>query len=359
MIRVLHIPDSMNVGGLETFIMNVYRCIDKDKIQFDIFSADKSCNSEEEIVSLGGNVYYTLPKKRHLFRYTRDLFRVLRKNKYTAIHIHTADSYSIIPLFICFVSRVKIKIFHSHNSIGRVNPLLHRILQMGINTISNKKLSCSEQASVWMYGKNQKQVRIIKNSIDMDKFTYNDSLRKKTRQDFNIREDQYVFIHTGRLTGQKNHSFLLKVFAELCKQLDNPVLFLAGDGELKDELIKLANELLIDDKVVFLGNRDDIQDILSASDILIFPSLYEGLPFSLVEAQANGIYCVISDKISKMSVLSDRIIYMSLSETCKTWAEKIAEIPQGYDRMNFKRTGLQYYDSKATVKELYNIYGVK
>lgn len=324
MKKILHVIGGLDAGGAETFIMNIYRNIDKTKYQFDFFiNTQHHCFYEEEAQKLGATIYRTVMKSKKPIKYIRDLNKVLKEENYDAVHIHTTNAYAAIPLFVIKKAKIPIRIVHSHNSRDNISLYLQRILRCYLNHGLTKNLACSKKAGEWMFGKKQGDVQIINNAIDIKRFEYNSLKRFIIRKELMIDDEKIVFLHVGRFSKQKNHKRLVDIFAEVHKKNPNTILLLIGDGELFEIIKQYTKEINLEKSICFIGIIKNVEDYLSAADIFLFPSIYEGLPLTLVEAQANGLHCFISDSITDEVCLTPLITKISLNQTDEYWCDVI------------------------------------
>ena len=325
-IRVLQVVTHMERGGLETMLMNYYRHMDREKVQFDfLVHRQKRAAYDDEIESLGGKIY-RLPR---LVPWSRSYLIPLNRfftdhPEYKIVHVHQ-DCLSSVVLKTAKDHGVPVRIAHSH-SANQDKDLKYPIklwYRRGIPRYATDLFSCGKDAGDWMFG--GKPYQIIHNAIDTDVYAYNPGKRTKMREQLGLKNELIVG-HVGRFNQPKNHPFLLAVFSSLLKQEPNAVLLLVGDGEDMPKIRARAQELGIADHVRFLGVRSDVADLMQAMDVFVFPSLYEGLPVTMVEAQASGLPCLISDKVPPECILTEGLVErVSLSESTDTWAKKILE----------------------------------
>ena len=359
MRRILHIVSAMNRGGAETFIMNVYRTIDKEKIQFDfITQTNKKSDYDDEIHSLGGKIY-NLPKRNmDIIGYFNGLIKILRENpQYKVVHIHTDGATSIIDTICCIICGIKVRIVHSHNTKTKRNKL-NKVLSPFLNLTTTNKLACSKDAGEWLFGKSNiysRKIEVIANGIEVDKFLYNENTRLKKRNELNISK-KFVVGHIGRFNIQKNHEFLIEVFYEIQKEKPDSVLLLIGKGELESKIKSKVEEKGITNKVKFLGMREDVSELLQAMDVFVFPSIYEGLPLTLIEAQASGIPIFKADSITDEVNITNLVSNLSLNIGAKKWAKNILNIENfSHKEMNeeFKKSE---FNIENSAQKLINIY---
>ena len=291
----------MNRGGAETLIMNLYRNIDREKVQFDFLTC-KAGVFDKEIAMMGGRVYRTpyvteVGQK----RFASEIRNFLEVHPvYKVIHSHL-DKMSGLVLHAAKKANVPIRIAHSHNTESEGNHLA-KIYKwyMGnyVKRSATHLYACSLEAAKWLFGNRSNQAHILRNGIETDKFQYSSHDRSTIRDELEIHDDTFVIGHVGRFSKQKNHLFLLDIFAKVYKELPNSILILVGDGIRRGEITQRMRELNIQKQVKMLGVRKDIPALLQAFDTFVFPSFHEGLPVTLVEAQGAGLPCVISDRIT-------------------------------------------------------------
>lgn len=318
--RILQIVGTMNMGGQETFIMNVFRNIDRNKIQFDfIVHSIEEGYYEQEIKDLGGKIYKITPISKNPIKHCKELLRIMKKNNYVAIHRHTNSSIVFLDLMMAKFANIKQRVVHSHSTKVDKDLVVHKICRPLLNLFATKRLACSREAGEWLYGK-KRNYEIIPNGINIEKYKYNEKERNKIRKELKI-ENKTVIGHVGRFTEAKNHKFLLDILEKIKDK--NYILLLVGSGKLENEIKAYANKLKIYDNIIFLGTRNDVYNLLNAMDIFVFPSIYEGLPISLIEAQTNGLKCIISDAISKEVCITDLVQQLDLKFGVKNWVNEI------------------------------------
>ncbi len=326
-IRILQVVTHMGRGGLETMLMNYYRNIDREKVQFDFLAhRDFRSDYDDEIESLGGRIY-RLPR---LVPWSRSYHEALdaffdEHPEYEVIHVHQ-DCLSSVILKSAEKHGIPVRIAHSHTSNQDKNlkyfiKLYYRRL---IPKYATKLFACGEKAGDWMFC--GAPFEVVRNAIDAKSYSCNEKIRHKLRQALHISDDTFVIGHVGRFSSVKNHPFLLEIFASLLKKEPNAVLLLVGGGENMPKMQEKAKAMGISDRVIFTGIRSDVADIMQAMDVFVFPSLYEGLPVTLVEAQASGVPCLISDRVSPECIITNGLVEsVSLSENSDAWADIILE----------------------------------
>jgi glycosyltransferase involved in cell wall biosynthesis len=359
-LRVLQVVVNMNAGGIENLLMNLYRKIDRDKIQFDfLFHTSEKCFFEEEIVRLGGCIYRVIPLKvNNLINYNNALNLFFKTHSYKIVHSHISV-WSFFILNVAKKNNVQVRIAHSHeahesiwdHSLYRV-PLIYTLKKI-INNPVTHRFACGRDAGKWLFGEIS-NFTVINNSIDVDQFVYNPHHSLIIKKELSV-ENSLVFGHVGRFNKQKNHHFLIEIFEGIAKKYDSAKLILVGEGNLQSEIKQLVKDKKLEDKVIFLGLREDINKILQAFDYFLMPSFYEGLPVSLIEAQASGLKIFASDKIAKETNLTNNIDYLDILNV-HTWTSHI-ELNLKYDRADTKKILIKAgYDALENANKLTAFY---
>ncbi len=318
-IRVLHIVGAMYPGGLENFIMNLYEKMDRNKIQFDfVVHMRKQNDYVETIKEMGGRVYELprLTKKpiANLF----NLYRIVKNNHYRIVIRHTSNAL-VAPQLMAARIAGAYTICHSHNETDP-QKTLHKMGKLLMGIASKENFACSQRAAKWMFG--NKTCRVIHNAIHIKRFTYQFEAADKIRREFHLKEG-HVYGNVANFIASKNHYYLLAIYKELSKLDPDARFFCLGDGSLRAEIEAERKRLGLEDKVILTGIRKDAQDFLSCFDVLIFPSKFEGLPLTLIEAQAAGLPCLISDTItSDVIVTSGLVETASIEAKPRVWAQK-------------------------------------
>lgn len=318
-IRVLHVLGALDRGGAETMVMNLYRNIDRSKIQFDfIIHTEEKCDYTDEIIDLGGKIY-SMKKFRgyNLFSYYRQ-FSIFFKthNEYKIVHGHMRSTASI---YLSIANKNDcISIAHSHNisSGNGIVALIKNVLQYPIRYIANYFFSCSLEAGKWLFGEKviqSKNFYIIKNGIDIKRFLFNENIRQNKRKELGI-TDQFVIGNVARFHEQKNHEFLIDLFKEYLEVNLNSLLILVGEGALRESIKIKVNNLGLQEKVIFLDSREDINELMQAFDVFVFPSKYEGLGIVAIEAQCSSLPVLCSNNIPKEVKISNNITFLSIQD---------------------------------------------
>lgn len=336
-IRILHIVGAMNRGGTETLLMELYRHIDRSKIQFDFLVYNytgKPAAYDEEIISMGGKIYEAKRKfYKGPIRYIKELKQFFHAHpEYKIVHAH---QYATSGYMLAVAKKINncITVAHSHIAFP-VTDVLRRFA----DSIGKKLLSkyadyifgCSDDAIVALTGKHadNKTRFVMKNAIDSDKFSFSPKQREKWRQEFGCDQDTLVVGNIARFTYQKNHEFLVEIFSRIVDKFPNSKLILVGVGG-KEEIIRQQVSMLgLNEKVIFMGSRPDVEDIENAFDVFLMPSRFEGLGIVLIEAQANGLHCVISSDVipQEADVNAGLVTRVKLSDTPEEWAESCLNV---------------------------------
>lgn len=355
-IRVLQVVTYMGRGGLETMLMNYYRNIDRNKVQFDFLThRDERWDYDDEIESLGGKIYH-LPKLNPFIKsYLNALDKFFKEHKeYQIVHCHQ-DCLSGVVLKVAKKNGVRFTIAHAHSASQDKNLkyFIKVLAKKNIKKYSDKMFACGEEAGKWMFETDNFEV--LNNAIDTDLYTYNKEKADKVKKEFSI-ENKFVVGHVGRFNYPKNHKFIIDVFNEVQKVKEDSVLMLVGDGDLRHEIEQKVQDLGLSEKVIFTGVRSDVNDLIQGMDVFLFPSLYEGLGIVLIEAQAAGLKCIISDNIPKDGVLTDDVTCIGLDQSPAVWANEILK-HQEYKRANNKEIIKKAnYDIKNNAKKLEQFY---
>ena len=341
-IRIAHIMGKWLCGGVESVVMNYYRNIDRNKVQFDfICDEDSKYIPTDEIESLGGKVIL-IPPYQKPFKYHKELKKVLKEGNYKIVHSHIS-TMSFFSLWAAKSAKVPVRIVHAHSTTNKQEKkknLMKQVLRPFSKVFANRYFCCSELAGRWLFGNktyNQGKVYLLNNAIDVDKFKYNEKVRKAKRKELNIKDKDLVIGHIGRFVKPKNHEFLIDIFNEIHKQNKNTILLLAGDGPLKEEIQNKVKKIGLEKNVQFLGQRNDANELYQAMDAFVLPSLYEGLPVVGVEAQAAGLPCFLSTDMTKETKVLDSTQFISLTHDTKYWADKILKEVKTFERKDSSR----------------------
>lgn len=364
MIRVLQMIGSLGIGGSQTFVMNIYRKIDRTKIQFDfIIDKDDPSPYKKEIRELGGKIY-RLPtfKGTNISEIKRTWNRFLNKYpEYKIIHFHVRSYTSLIIPIAKKHGLYTIQHSHSTSDANLGHAGIKKILEFPLRFQADYLMACSDEAGQWLFGKDvlkRKNYKTVKNAIDGEKFYYNPDVRAEVRNELNIPDGCFVVGNVGRMTPQKNQFWVLKVFREVLRKEANSKLLLVGDGTLEGDLLKEADELGIREACMFVGARTDTDRLYQAMDVFLFPSLWEGLGIVAVEAQVSGLPCVVSENVPKSADIGAGLYkQVSLNRDEEKWADEILKnqnYPRTYAKVKLKQSGYEIRDT-ASLFELFYI----
>jgi glycosyltransferase involved in cell wall biosynthesis len=370
-VRILHVVGGMVQGGIETWLMHVLRHINRDRFQMDfLVQTDRPCAYDREILNLGSKIV-SCPHVSQPWLYARDFKRVMRENgPYDIVHSHV-HHFSGYVLWLAKQAGIPVRIAHSHNDTSSIEAkarwpryLYLSLMQWWINRYSTVGLGCSRDAVADLFGEtweNDPRYQVLYYGIDLSLF-HNPIDLVSVRDEFSIPKDAFVIGHVGRFVEQKNHKFLLEIVAEVAKKDPKMYLLLVGEGILRTEIEQQARQIGLADRVIFAGTRSDISRLmLGAMDLFLFPSLHEGLGLVLLEAQAAGMPCVISDVVPEEANAIDSLVQrLSLTQSKSEWAEVVlakrdrgSAIAQS-DALSLVRASP--FNIEKSVKQLENIY---
>jgi len=319
--RVLHVLPSLGRGGTQQYVMNLYRHIDKNVVQFDFLTLSLGRGIyEEEAKSMGAHVFHIEPFTR---RPVQNMFarkRFFKERRYEIVEIHASSPLRYAYARIAKGVGTRMVIFHGHTARPGKKNFFHRYAEKQVAKYSNFKVACSRMAGEWIFGGDQ--YFVVPNAIDLEQFSFQNSGRQSVRQELSI-DSEVVVGSVGRLVSEKNPLFLVEVFEKLREVWPHAVLLFAGEGELHQKLDAVVNSRGLSGCVHFLGDRSDVAAVLSAMDIFVMPSLYEGLSIAAVEAQASGLHCFFSSNVPRETAFSESAQFIPLSANPQTWANVI------------------------------------
>lgn len=362
-IRVLHVIGIMNRGGAETMIMNLYRHIDRSKVQFDfVENSSEPAAFDEEILSLGGRIYrcphYNGKNHFTYVKWWNDFFKAHPK-EYPIVHGHLGSTAAIYLSIAKKYGAYAIAHSHSSGTDHSLRSYLYQMMSYNTRNVADYFFACSEAAGKDRFGRkviSGDHYAVLNNAIDVNRFSYNPSVRNAVRDELGIRQNQLVVGHIGRYTKEKNHEFILKVFSELKKMGSNARLLMIGDGPLHTQIMQAAEQSGLSSDVIFTGVRSDVERLVQAMDVFILPSLYEGLGIVVIEAQVAGLPCCVSDVVPPEAVLTDLVERRPLADGADAWAQWI--LSRGHtQRQNETAKIMQAgYDISTTTAWLQNFY---
>ncbi len=357
-MKLLIIPSGgIGLDGITMSIMNYYRYFNKSNIQTTFVATKIKCEKKyfdlilNEIERNGDNVVQ-LERSMNIIKYIFLLVKLLKRNNYDIVHVHGSSSLIAIELLAAKLCGIKVRVAHSHNTTCN-HRILNILLKPIFNYLTTFRLACGEDAGKWLFG--HRDFKVIRNGIEIEKFIYNKEMREKIRTNLSLLGKK-VIGHVGSFNEQKNHTFLIDILKELLIIDKNYRLVLIGDGEKREEIERKAILAGIEDKVIFLGRRTDISELLQAMDLMVLPSIYEGLPVVTIEWQAAGLPIVVSDKVTSEIELTNLVTFKSLNDKATDWAVTV-ESMINYERVSkineIREVG---YDIKANSDILVNLY---
>lgn len=357
-IRILHVLQRMEAGGTQALLMNIYRNIDRSKVQFDFLVEYPSKQFyDDEIISLGGKIYYTNVRNDYnILKFEHQLKKILKENNYNIIHVH-AYTIGYFVLKTAKKCGVPVRIAHSHNNeTVRDIKYYPKLLMQKLYTIYATDLfACSDEAGKYLF--KNRPYNVLNNAIDSKKFIYNKANGQKIIEEFSL-QNKIVYGHVGRMHPQKNHKFLIDIFENIKNKQKNAVLLLVGTGPLEDEIKKYVAHKNLSNCVFFLENRSDMPNIYAAMDTFIFPSLFEGLGIVAVEAQASGTPVLCSDRLPAESNISPLYESLSLNESVEAWSDHaIKQTKNAFKHKNMQRYVVDAgYDICSTANKMQEFY---
>ena len=357
MIRILIEGMTEGKGGKEAYIINTFRAFNKDRYSFTFVAYDDTIAYQEELETAGAEIIKIPSRKNGVLKYRRALREVFQRKEYDVVWANKTTLSSCEILEIAKKSGVPLRIVHSHSSAnmgGKFTLAMHNINKLFLRRWANEFFACSDTAAKWFFGNRTYQQ--IKNGIDVEKFRFNPSVRDHIRSELEI-DDEIVVGHIGRFGIEKNHKKLINVFADIHKKNKNTKLVLCGDGEERHNIETQIKALNLEDSVLLLGVVNNVNEILQAIDVIVMPSLFEGLPFALLEAQAAGLKCVVSDTVSQESNILGRNVFISLDEDDYSWAKQVlTSITPSSEREHFAdliiQKGFDIFDSVEKVQSI-------
>lgn len=359
-IRVLHFELSDKIGGIESFLFNLYKMIDHDKFIFSFITTVDEPGYENEFAELGATIY-KIPPYYKFYDNKKAIKNILEYGQQDIIHIHKNSAANILPVvYAKRYANVPI-VLHSHNtkpSIVGATDFLHQINRSYLNRSADYKLACSNKAGKWLF--NDDNFMVIKNGIISYNYRYDSDVRVAKRKELGLNESSFVIGHIGRFSSQKNHEMLIEIFRMIKLRIDDSYLILVGVGDLQEKIKGKVRERNLSDCVLFLGERKDIPALLSSMDAFVFPSLYEGLGIAAIEAQAAGLQTYISDGVVKETEVSSFVSRFALSDPLDEIAEKICNDRENKADNDRNRGQSQIicagYDMSVSAGEIEKIY---
>lgn len=356
-IRVAHVMGKMVGGGVEQVVMNYYRHIDRSRVQFDfLVDSDSTLVPRGEIELLGGRVFM-IPPYQSVVAYQRVLITLFKEQGWRIVHSHI-NALSVFPLRAAKAAGVSVRIAHSHSASGRgehAKNAIKWVLRRFANVYPTHRMACSRYAGEWLFGRGV-GFDVLYNAIDLDRFQFDAEVRLATRAELGLTGDSFVILHVGRFMPQKNHRFLIEAFAEVARRRADAVLLLVGTGEARALVEDWVAERGLIDRVVLLGQRQDVERLYMAADVFCLPSLYEGLGMVAVEAQATGLPCLLSDRVPREVGITGAVRFLNISNHGQ-WVDSICSLPCN-ERIAVKRDDFCNYDIYKSAKKLNDYYSL-
>lgn len=356
-IRVLQIPGKMDYGGVSAVIMNYYRHMDPARVQLD-FAVNRDCTfPQQEELTAGGSRVYRVSSLKNIIRYMWDIYRIVRKGKYRIVHAHM-NSLNLFPLFAAKLAGAKVRICHNHSTDADgefIRNAAKNLFKKFSRLFPTHYAACSWYAAEWLYGRKfceKHPVWIVRNGIELGRFAFQEKIREAVRKRYGL-EDKFVIGNVGRFVFQKNHELLTDVFYEFYKENRNVVLLLIGEGELQEEIKDKVKNYGMEASVIFIGAVKDTSPFYQAMDVFVLTSRYEGLPVTTVEAQANGLPCIVSRAVPQEAIMSDNVTRIKEYQDISEWCEKL-ETVQG--RKENSADFMKVYDIDMCAEELCEFY---
>lgn len=325
--RVLQVVMIMNRGGIETMIMNHYRKIDRTIIQFDfLVHREERGDYDDEIESLGGKIYRLLPIRPWSYiKYFHALDKFFEEHHhYLAVHAHIQDNCGFA---FKYARKFGIEKCIAHSHTAPVSTDYKYVFRLFGSHVTKKytthRLACGTDAGKYMF--ENADFTILKNAIDIDNFSFNEAIRRRKREELHL-EEKFVIGHVGRFDAAKNQSFLIEILREVLPLCNNIHLLLVGTGSMLNAVKETVRRFGLENNVTFLGVRNDVNQLLQAMDVFVFPSTFEGLPVSVIEAQASGLPCVLSDVIDKEVKITDNVSFLNLKEPIQHWLDEVLKL---------------------------------
>lgn len=332
-------------NGVSNVIFNYLGSMDMSDMTIDVVSMNTPDESYNKILREKNSKCFIIPRsKTSILKRWYYIFKLLKKNKYDAIHMHANSHTCIMELSAAWAAGCKVRIVHSH-STKCISPLLHKILSPLFYHLCTHGIACGKEAGLWMFAK--KPFLIMKNGINTEAYRYKPEQRNKYREKLEFAEDNIVIGHVGNFYNVKNHSFLINVFSVLHNNNPFYKLLLIGDGKMRNDIESQISSLGLKNDVVLTGGVADVYNYLNAIDAVVMPSLFEGLPLSLVEQQANGLQCVVSDTVSSEADLTGNICFLSLNTSADGWATKVNELIDLKNRKERSETSIKQIEDKG------------
>lgn len=354
-IKIAMVASNLELNGISAVIMNYCRNLNLNKFEITLFVGNYiNENYKKELQERNINIIELPWRKKSKLKYYRSLMKLMKKDYFDICHVHGNSSVMAIDLAIAYMKNIKVRIAHSHNTKCS-NLKLHKLLSPIFNRLYTNAFACSKKAGEWIFKDNN--FEIINNGIDIEKYVFNKDVRERVRKELDLKDNEFVLGHVGRINYQKNQEYLLKIFEKYCEKDVNAKLLLIGKGPLYDEVKEKIEKSPIQNKVILYGESSEAQKFYMAMDVFVFPSRYEGLPVTLVEAQIAGIPCIISQNITDEVIVTQSVIKESIDVPCEMWSQHIENIKKiKNNRKIIINEEINKFNIKDNVKRLENLY---
>ena len=360
MYKILFIEATSSKGGIETFILNTCRHLDKDKYQITVLANCLECSIEHELIEVGVSVEHILPFEHGFVSYYRDLKEIINSRKFDIVHINKNSLADPLALFLCRKKHISKIVLHSHNTHptnSRMSVWLHQIFRRIFVNNQIIKIACSQKAADWMFTRTN-DCLILNNGIETDRYAFQCEVRNHVRKVLGLFPENLAICNVGRLCKQKNTLFLIEIMSEIVKLRPDAKLFLIGTGEMESAVKEKVQELCLSEYVTFLGNRSDVNELLQGMDLFLMPSLHEGLPIAAIEAQAASLPLLISDTVDHEVKLLESTEFEHLYSRADIWAKHSLQLVKSVQRRDvckqIKKSGYDIHESTAKLEQLYS-----
>jgi glycosyltransferase involved in cell wall biosynthesis len=323
-----------NKGGIEAYIMNHYRLFDQSQLIFDFVTDFDFMVYADEVIAMGSRIHYVPSRRKNIFKHISGIRNIVKNGSYHAVYFNLLSAAGVFSIISLIGIKTMDIIVHSHNNAVK-RMWLHRLCRPVLNMLADRRLACSEQAGVFMFGESTMRkglVLVIKNAIDCERFQFNAEKREQTRKMLGIDEKIFVVGHVGRMCYQKNSLFIIDIFMEVQKRNPESVLLYVGEGEdrpLVEERIRIHG---LENDVILLGMRDDVPELMQAMDVFLLPSRFEGFPVVGVEAQSAGLPCIFADTFTHTAALTEYVVFVDVNNSASDWANIILKSNFKFDR---------------------------
>ncbi len=361
MINVLVSSLSRDFGGVESLFLMICKNCKSTDLHFDFICTDKSAAREDEFVDVGAKVYHLPRPGKDLSGYQRGLKQILKNGNYQIFHVNLTRFRFPGEIILAKSCGLKV-VLHSHatqiyKTGNQRRDLLRKAEQVAFRPIvlaaSDLNIACCKTAGEYLYGKTP--YTILYNGIETKKYRFDEAARKKVRAEFGITDDEKVLGHIGRFSDEKNHEFLLQIFKRIYEDIPNTKLLCVGNGDLFEQVKNQAKQLGIEGQVIFAGQRSDIPDLLSAMDVFVFPSKHEAFPMTLIEAQANGLPCIVSDCVTREIDIGNYIGFHNIGDGFDKWKMAVELVNMTRDIED--ETEINRFNIDTMIEKLRQLYG--